>query len=740
MGTGEIHTLMPIRDKDATGKVEVKEINKTIEHLNGILREVSTMAGGDSIYNRGTNTATSQDIIYAKKAVKNLTGNPFMLGAEFTWSTDLPSVGYYRYRIKIGDDAWGEWRNTTTPLVVRMLTESEADAYPSGTTINIQVYAVGTDGKEYLPPTQASVNTEFLSAEVTSLDDFDQISGAFPGIPVVVGAEWTSNDPGAGQISWNSHSLWYDGEEYEIPAGNTGVSSGNNAIYVWWDNGDSEYTVTAAGTHPSDDGMGSGDFIIAVNENGTAHIAWNSVANQVIGTAYIQNAAIVDAKILDLSADKIKAGTILTPGVYIGSAYYGDGTAIDDLQPTDAGATNGANWETNLDFIPTRFGESESIAGLYVTNNYIGYYDGVSAWGSYIDSSGDFYFGGDENNYISWDGSDMTIATANADGITIANGGGIKIEEGGDLTLEFGAYSSGALAVYAGLGLGGMIHGDGSYDLLLSAGVPGTSECDFGDPSNKWEKINMYVDDALVISGDLDVAGEITSHDHDPLTTTTYDLGSTSKRWNNIYGVNGYLTGDLSVTDDITCDDITCDDILCTYVANESGQLTIRGTNISFRYGAADQLWFTNNVFRPVTDSAVDLGTSAYYWKTCYADAFYENGGGYNDTLDDLEILDAMQPEPGKKNKHGHDVLDLTSLPEFMTNFDDLKEEVEKEHSKKYTKAEFKALIKSQPEIRARYHRKLSAFIDISAGGLRQIHRKFKRLRERVEELERKLP
>ena len=59
-------------------------------------------------------------------------------------------------------------------------------------------------------------------------------------------------------------------------------------------------------------------------------------------------------------------------------------------------------------------------SGLYLGADYLGYYDGTE-WKVYIDSSGKFTFKGDSNNYISWDG---TLLSVKGD-ITVTGGSGI---------------------------------------------------------------------------------------------------------------------------------------------------------------------------------------------------------------------------------------------------------------------------------------------------------------------------
>jgi len=56
--------------------------------------------------------------------------------------------------------------------------------------------------------------------------------------------------------------------------------------------------------------LADNEFIIATNIDGYYDLAWNAIANQVIGSAYIQDLAVSNAKISSLSAEKINAGYI----------------------------------------------------------------------------------------------------------------------------------------------------------------------------------------------------------------------------------------------------------------------------------------------------------------------------------------------------------------------------------------------------------------------------------------------
>lgn len=80
-----------------------------------------------------------------------------------------------------------------------------------------------------------------------------------------------------------------------------------------------------------------------------------------------------------------------------------EGAKLTGIAP---GATVGATWGTNLNSIPTRFGDAPSAAGLYLTPTHLGYYNG-SAWKAWIASSGEFYFGGNSGAHLEWNGSKL---------------------------------------------------------------------------------------------------------------------------------------------------------------------------------------------------------------------------------------------------------------------------------------------------------------------------------------------
>jgi len=178
----------------------------------------------------------------------------------------------------------------------------------------------------------------------------------FTNTVILKGDVWTDNSS-TKYIAWNDHVLVYGGASYSIVAGNTNLqfvywrgvlSSGSSLIvgesYVILNNSGSNFTgvgaannnvgtvFVASGANPTwgtgsvgslsyskistNPTLADGQFMIATNvgtdgnPSGLHDLAWNALANAVIGTAFIQNAAITDAKIQSLAVDKIVAGNV----------------------------------------------------------------------------------------------------------------------------------------------------------------------------------------------------------------------------------------------------------------------------------------------------------------------------------------------------------------------------------------------------------------------------------------------
>ena len=166
--------------------------------------------------------------------------------------------------------------------------------------------------------------------ETTDVKDFAvTTTKRWNDVIVLEGDSWTDS-VATNTISWNQHSLYYKGTKYTVASGSVTATTqipagtGDKVAYVYATipvSGTSitynTYDVTTEGGYPT---LSNSQFMIATNVNGAHDLAWNALANAVIGSAWIQNASITTAKVKELSADKITAGTIDSDTITLGES------------------------------------------------------------------------------------------------------------------------------------------------------------------------------------------------------------------------------------------------------------------------------------------------------------------------------------------------------------------------------------------------------------------------------------
>ena len=165
-------------------------------------------------------------------------------------------------------------------------------------------YVDGIEGLSLTPGTIAA--TDVGDFEISITDKFTNTIALNPNNPF-----FTS----AGFGKWSDHSVFYQGQSYPISGSIDNhirySTDGLRDGYVWWQTSNDYYNTGIE--HPAslqDGNFNDGDFIIARVNEGIVTPAFHVFANALIGTANIAEAAIIDAKIKDLSADKITAGQI----------------------------------------------------------------------------------------------------------------------------------------------------------------------------------------------------------------------------------------------------------------------------------------------------------------------------------------------------------------------------------------------------------------------------------------------
>lgn len=160
------------------------------------------------------------------------------------------------------------------------------------------------------------------------------------------GDVWSNNSPAAGRIAWNAHVLHFQGTAYSIAAGDTPAGHG----WVYWDPASPTAYQTSA-TNPT---LTDAQFMIATNADnngdgtldGVHDLAWNAMANALIGSAYIENLAVTNAKIYSLAVDKLTAGTINAQEIIIAGGTAGKIRSSDYV----AGSAGWAIWHGGAEF------------------------------------------------------------------------------------------------------------------------------------------------------------------------------------------------------------------------------------------------------------------------------------------------------------------------------------------------------------------------------------------------------
>jgi hypothetical protein len=225
------------------------------------------------------------------------------------------------------------WNPNSEPDLKHYIVEvSESNSFPVGATTSTFItsgpsynfsgtigttYYIRVSAKDYSGNTSAPcawIESTPGTVPVTNIDGFGlEASKLFKTIPVMANEDvFMGNNTGASVesinhgsipahgVAWIANTVYYNGVAYSIPAGAT-----------------TELYVVVDFTAPSPVFAGSatqltytGQFTMAKNNAGTIEVVWHAEANAVIGSAYIMNAAITNAKISDLSADKINAGTL----------------------------------------------------------------------------------------------------------------------------------------------------------------------------------------------------------------------------------------------------------------------------------------------------------------------------------------------------------------------------------------------------------------------------------------------
>lgn len=295
-----------------------------------------------------------------------------------------------------------------------------------GTTYYYFFKSVDTSGNETVSPS-TSVNATPGQVATSDITNFAVgLTQQYNATIALAGFTWTDNSPSAGLIAWSAGTIYYQGVAYAIVAGNTANG------YVYFAPG---VSTTVLQTSVSNPALTDAQFMVATNVGGTHDLAWNAMANALIGTAYIQNLAVTNGKINDLAVDKLTSGSITSQtiniaggtGGYIQSSNYVANTSgfrldgagnLFAMAATIKGAIAGGTITIGTNaFNVDATGQMWMGASTYASAPF-----GVTAAGAVKASSG--MIGG-----FTLSSTDLTGSAASANQIDIGSGGTITITD-----------------------------------------------------------------------------------------------------------------------------------------------------------------------------------------------------------------------------------------------------------------------------------------------------------------------
>ena len=262
---------------------------------------------------------------------------------------------------------------------------------------------------------------------------------------------FSDNSPSAGYVSWAGVHVYYDGVVYEIADGNT------NKKYIYWDK-----SVSTTEFQTSDDlpTLDNEDFLVATNDGGSHTMVWNATlqdGKNIFGIIQSANWSASEGSQIDLTAGTIKLGGSSNPDfdvdadgkltaanavidgtinaaagtftgyVTAGTARFGKGvqTGKDGLW-LDANnywytdgmkATTGTvgGWTLGTDTLSAGniTLDADSTYPSIRMGDATGFMSGTGIWmGKHTDGNYTLHIGNPNDQYLKWDGSDLTITGA----------------------------------------------------------------------------------------------------------------------------------------------------------------------------------------------------------------------------------------------------------------------------------------------------------------------------------------
>jgi hypothetical protein len=465
-----------------------------------------------------------------------------------------------------------------------------------------------------------------------------------------------------------------------------------------------------------------------------------------------------------------------------------------ELATTDYAGNVSSDWDLLLN-IPQRFLDTATL-GINVTDSYMGYFDGTD-FTVYIDSNGNMQCG-DPNTAqgFTWNqgtgvftisgsltiqnpagvrtdlnvanGADVTASNpqdytwitgtkppSNADNTTTTINGGVITtgyirDSSSNLVIDF---SSAKITVNATDGLK-VVSGDiGCYNGTTKVGSieysSSVSAFRIHAPSGPavLSSANSYVNisagNTVALWADTYVELRpgssywTASYGHLwPSSDDLYDLGDNAKVWRKVYTADIYVEDTISHRGassliSFASDEIDLDSNGSIYLDAADAQ------NIYFYFAGIHKANINAGSLKPSTNDGLYLGTSTQRWERCYASAYYDEVGLFQDEQDDLFVLSQLSTKKQKimdeqtkqviredtviHEKSGMPFIDNLSLPRWMTNYDEVVEKLKQDNGDLITDADVEEWIQDHEEAGWMVCRNVGHFNDLTSGAVRQL-------------------
>lgn len=314
------------------GSVEDPQVNKTIDLTDGskdisatglVIEQQTIEQGRARLHFGGGVGASVAESNRRSKSVGDVT-LPGSVFGEGRIADD--SVSREKIRDRAVDNARIELSTIISDNMADSAISSDKIADASVTEVKVDDLAISEtkiqDDSIATPKLQAEAVTanEILAGTVTANEIESETITASEIAAGTIGAsrlfieDWipvnlvlNDNNPSFGNISWNIHTLVYDGTEYSISNGSTANR------YVYWEFGSNSYSTSAS--KPS---LDADDCLVAINEGGTpvqmlqaTEIHGGAIRANTIQAAEIASATITAdlIDVLDLETDDLSVET-----------------------------------------------------------------------------------------------------------------------------------------------------------------------------------------------------------------------------------------------------------------------------------------------------------------------------------------------------------------------------------------------------------------------------------------------